>query len=512
MHESSYKNEDDADVLNLLAWITIILFSAYRLYVLYFPFKLFGYLVPPGSDPVNHYDMVQKVLSGNFNVQYPLLFHTLIAFISRLFSANPIDVMKYIGPFLVILPPIAIYLFLKNNFGRLVGIVGFVIAALASNYGLLAFADGNYPNMLSGGFLMPLALMFLIYATKKRDIKNYIWGLVIGVLMVLTHQLTVALFAIIMIVYLVTVWLWNTFEPDFKGLKRLTYFVVGFLIVGVAIIFLSPVKDLFMKVLGSIFSGGFVDDVAYLKPLEYSDYQYSVGALVWTGGLISIIYIFFLLGKRKEEGNKAALLLILVWFAVCFALSRMSQTGMPGRFSREMAIPLIMALAISIVAIIRQNGNTVQKVLASGFFGFIIVVNLVQVNGGAFSAPDYFKNMIWFDQQDKEKADYFKAATNTSDIIISNRTTPYMPIFAERQVVYDVEDFLKRQTIYEYFANVNAKYLFIGPKTLANPDPKSYPFFKEFDNTTLLLREVAERGGYDVVHQFADGAVLFKIE
>ncbi len=512
MYESPRRREISESSLDFLIWIGIFLLIFYRLYVLYFPFKLFGYLVPPGNDPVVHYEMIKRVLSGDFNIQYPLLFHTLVAYASRITSIDPITIMKSIGPILVVLPPIAIYIFLKNNFGRLVGLVGVIISLLATNYGLLAFADGNYPNMISGGFLMPLTLMFLVFAANSKKISNYFWGLVLALIMVATHQLTMALFVLILIIFTTIMLIWNANEPGFKGVRRLGFFTIGFLVVLTLIVLASPLKSFFTNVFHLVLSGGFVDDVAYIKPISFSEYQHAVGSFVWSGGLISIIYLIFLLGKKREEENKAAILLVLVWFAVCFLLSRMSVTGVPARFAREMAIPLIMAISISIVAIIRQNGNIIQKILASGFFGFIIVLNLVQVNGGAFSSPTYFNSMIWFSSQDKEKTDFIKLATAPEDIIASNRTTPYLPVFAGREVLFNLETNLSKNNLDEYLKKMGAKYLFIGLKTGANPSGEVYPFFRDFDKTTEALTAVAKKNKYEVAHTFADGSVLYRID
>lgn len=126
-------------------------------------------------------------------------------------------------------------------------------------------------------------------------------------------------------------------------------------------------------------------------------------------------------------------------------------------------------------------------------------------------APDFFKTMIWYTEQDKEKADYIRNLVNAEDNIIANPTTPYIPIFSERKIIFPLSSNASDSIKFgNYMKHSGAKYLFIGKITTANPDEKAYPFFTDFDLITHQLKVYAE--DLEVEKEFNDGSVLYLIE
>jgi hypothetical protein len=461
-----------------------------RFYLLYYPIAFYNYLVPPGDDAANHYVMIENILKGKFDTSYPWLFHYIIATISRIGGWSVIDVLRYLTPALVILPSIAIYIFLKQTFNRTTALIGFVICLWASNYGLVAYGDGNYPNIIAAGFLMPLAMLYLLRSLKERKLSNYIWTMVLTLLIMLTHHLSAIYMIAVVPIYLIALGIWNKCEKLAVNYKRaMIYLGIVFAAV-VGFVALLPIKQVFVAAFASITgSGSFSAGANFTKPIEFGDYASQIGSLAFYGGLIGLLYLIYLLGEPKEKVNKSAILMVLIWFVVIFVLSRLSQTGLPGRFAREAAVPLIMSLAISIGYFISMMRSNLQKSLATLFFGLIIFINLVQVNAGQYMAPDFFNRMIWFSEQDKRAVDAIVKFTPKDAIILANPTTPYLPIFAEREIRFNVPPQVKIPSgVRDYAAQANIHFLFIGKKTPSNPDDKTYPFFADFDKRTDLLK------------------------
>lgn len=506
--QMTHPSEKVRDNLDWLIWVFIVICLIYRIYIIYFPFSLFHYLVPPGDDAINHLKIIEGILSGNFSSTYPMLFHIMIAYPSKLFHIDPLRFMKWFTPTLVALPSIAIFVFLRKNFGRFAALVGFTIALLSSNYALVAFGDGNYPNILAAGFFLPLCLMYLTYATKSNKISNYVGVIVFAVLIAFTHHLTTALLMAILVANLIVLLLWNRREKISPGLRRLTIFVLSTLAVLAVVIGLTPVRSLFLSAVSEIFhSGGVSQGVAFIKPIEFAEYPAMIGPLVWSGGLIAIFYLIFMLSKTSTKTNKGVILFVLVWFAVTFLLSRTAAAGLPGRFAREIALPLILAMAIAISDLYKQFDFKIQKVIGLGLLGLIVSVNLVQVNGGIFASPEYFNQVVWFSRMDLAKATYIKSATNSKDVIYSNRTTPYMSHFADRTIIYDIEKQLKDGSFNT--PDKAGAFVFIGAKTDANPNSNTYPFFANFEQTTAALNEIAP--SLTLIHKFSDGSALYVI-
>jgi hypothetical protein len=183
----------------------------------------------------------------------------------------------------------------------------------------------------------------------------------------------------------------------------------------------------------------------------------------------------------------------LVWFLVAFLLSRSSQVGLPGRFAREAAVPLILAIAVALGYFIFLLRSNYQKFIAIFALGFIIYMNLAQINDGAYRSPDFFNKMVWFDADDKLAAEAIDSVAGENSKIIANPTTPYLPMFAKTPIEFVGLDQLTDATALRVYAKeAGIRYIFIGSKTSANPDEKAYPFFANFDQKTTLLKKVVE--------------------
>ena len=505
-----YKIEEKHQGANsLLVFLFIVAAIALRLYIIYFPFRLYEYLVPPGGDPVGHIGLINQILQGGISSNYPTLFHLIIAFLSRIFGSDPISVLKSVTPAMMVLPSIGIYIFLKKSYGKLAALIGFMISLFASNYALVAFGDGNYPNILASGFFIPIAFAFVLKALDKKSFKNYFWAVIFTILLLLTHHLSFATFLIILIAYLIILSFWNKYE---KIAVSPTKFTFAFLVlIGILVIatILTPLREPMLGAINALLqSGAVAGQISFSYPIDFADYGSMVGPLVYFGGLLALFYLVYMLGLDNEEINKKAVLFVIVWFVILFVLSRLNCTGLPGRFARELALPLLGAISISLSHIFSKYKHNLQKIVALGLLGMIVAACLVQVNGGSYSSPKYYNSMVWFTKSDLEKADYIKWVTEEDDVILSNRTTPYMSIFTKRKFVYNTEQFLKSQGAFQSFAKNNgAKYLFIGKITSADPDPVAYPFFNGFDAGTLKMQELASE--LTKVHEFSDGSVLY---
>ncbi|MCX6809679.1 MAG: hypothetical protein NTZ65_02960 [Candidatus Berkelbacteria bacterium] len=518
MFMSSKRKLKSFDGIDWLILVFIVVALICRLYILYFPFRFYSYLVLPGNDAVSHLAMVKQVLAGSWNSSYPLFFHAVIAFLSKTFSKSPLDTMLAVTPALVVFPSIAIYYFAEKNFGRITGLIAFVLGLWANNYIMVSFGDGNYPNLLAAGFFMPIALAFLISTIKKPKWTNYLGFTVFTALLALTHHLTALLFAIILAIYFVTIAVWNRKEKITPGLKKIILFIAVALGAAAVILFLTPLREIFLTYFKLLLAQPErLGDASFTKLIDYSEYPAMVGNLVWFGGLISVIYLIYLLGKKKGEVNKPAILMILVWFVVAYVLSRLPQSGLPGRFARETAWPLLLAFSVSLTYIFRSLKYNSQKIAAFGLIGFVIFLNMSQINAGSYRTPEFFNSMIWFTAKDKEKTDFIKSATQGGDKIVTNPTTPYFDMFVERKVYLPAPNLVSTPALFESYVQANkVRYVFIGNETEANPDSSVYPFFADFEKITEFLQtgivqELKTKHAI-IVQQFSDGSVLYKID
>ena len=251
-------------------------------------------------------------------------------------------------------------------------------------------------------------------------------------------------------------------------------------------------------------------DTAFSQPLPYTEYAPQIGPFVWPAGVFSLFVLIYLLGQKSQGKNRVSYLLILVWAGVLYTVSRMEMFGLPGRFAREMAFPLTLSIGVSLAAILHRLPR-MSRIFSIGLLGLVVVANLTQLNSGYAKSPEFFNSIIWYTERDKEKADYLHSLVAEGDKVIANPTTPYLPIFSEREIMFVPSATASNPAKLEsYIRHSGAKYLFVGRVTDANPDGKAYPFFADFDLITKQLDEYAQ--SLAIERGFSDGSVLYILE
>lgn len=513
--ERGTRELDSTDkIVAILTAILVLGAIAIRLYVLYFPFSFYSYLVPPGGDAANHLVSIKNAGAWQFSSGYPPFFHLLAYYFSQLFfGGNLVEGLKWLTPAMVVLPSIAVYIFLKKNFSTRAAIFGFFIAIFTANYGLIAYADGNYPNILAAGFFMPIALSYIVKAFSEQRRKNIFYALVFLSLTILTHHFTTALFILIAITFLLTMAIYNAFRGKSTKSIKIISLLIGLLVLVAVGIYLSPAKEMFVNAYNNFkTSGTFFGDPSFIQPIEQAEYPFQVGFLPWFFGLAGIIFLLTKLNRAESEKKTfPAILLILVWFFVLFAFSRTSASGLPGRVARETGIPLILAAAVMLSSFVEMCSHKLQRNLVYGVFGFFVAINLIQVNAGSFRAPDFFNNMIWFDSADLAKANEMNKISEIKRLF-TNNSTPYLKFFLDKDLIpIGLEAVKTPRDLAVAAQTYDVGYLYLGKKTASLPNEDVYP---EFQNFTKLYKaiESACQQACTAKKTFSDGSVLYQIK
>lgn len=487
--------QDSSKVNVVKFWVFVLFFLiALKLYVVYFPYFLFGYLVPPGDDAVNHISYVNSILEGRSGgVSYPLMFHYLIAFFVKITGFSPLKVITWSTPLLTVLPGLAVYYFLKKSFNFESAVLGFAIVLFGSNYPILALGDGNYPNLLAGGFLVPLALLMVLLLYNKWSLKRMFLLLVLIVLIALTHHLSLAIFVAIASIFSIIMAVYAYYLREvYKSYKLILLSTVVVIVLLSFGIYLSPAKALFADAFKSFINGAsFVTDRSMNRLPMFHEYSEVIGGLVWHLGLISILYLTWLIqAKGASKKNRHLYLFIITWFFVLLIMTRLSLSGLPLRIVRELSLPLIVAIGLSVADIIKRIELRNIRMIYWGAFSLLILSSMSQVNGGSHSAPEFFNKMVWFDRKDKAVADSINKLEEEG-AVMSNRISPYLNFFTNRDVLYPNLNNINSSNIFSnYIEKNNIKYILIGEITSANPDKDIYPFFRNFETITKQLNEL----------------------
>ena len=490
-------------------FVLAVALIVWKIWVLYSGARIYGYIVPPGQDPINHLTIIQGIMSGHWNATYPPLFHASVVFISRLFSIDPLTILKNLSPLLVLLPPIAIYIFLSKNFSRLAGIIGFTVTILSSNYGLVAYGDGNYPNILSAGFFMPIALAYIVKAFKEKPRKNVSLALIFILLMILTHHLTTALFLGVFIPYLIILTIWNKYDQIVPRLNKVVIALLACLAIGAVVIFSTSLKDIFLQALESLRANGSVlQNTTFLKIPTLSECSQMMGEFPFYLGLGAMIYLAVMLSRSKSEANKPGIILILIWFFVIFLLSRSSFVSLPSRIAREMGVPILLAIGVFMADILGPLKYKSSKIIVVGVLAIFIACSVVQVNAGAYQAPDFFSKMILFWPADKEKINFVNDFIGSNEKVLANPSSPYLEYFGGGKIVIDDSPYGQNEVILDKISKTGASYLMIINSFKPNPFEANIAA----DNATKeRLKAFATDYSLETFTTFPDGSIIYKL-
>lgn len=512
-----YKKQIDSKKI-AIAILFLVFFA--KLYFIISQFVDNKYLIAPGGDPVAHLATIQTILDGKFswhNISYPPLYHFVMALIVKLTGGDILAVMKY-GAITLLFICIPIFYYLsKYLFGFWTAFWGTLLFMLVSSNPLLNFVDGSYPDMLNYGVFVPLAFLFLLKSFEKKPFVNLILSLIFIILMIFTHHMTTAFAVLIIVIYLCVVGIYYYFTKD-KELKNYKIISLFFLLSGLVIYLLAKISfgPLIDTVIKSLFSGNsFITNTTFSKPPEFSNVSnlyILMPAILEFLGFAGLIYC---LASIKHESYKK--IFMIVWIIVLWGLSRTDMSGVAPRFLRELSFPLAILSGLIITKIIRLANNNIQKILIGGMIGYLIIINMIQLNMPPFLLPDGFKNMVWYRQIDQEKVDYITSNLPDKSSVISNPFSPYLPYFlskSNKKIGYEVirnAPEIDQDNMSDYINSFSADYMLVGHPPMDNIDEKTFSEFVGYQEVTDLLNRY-QYPEKDLVKQFLDGSKLIKLK
>lgn len=484
--------------INLSITLILLFIIALRAYTLYWGFLYDGFLVPPGGDAPNHLTIIKNIMAtGQYfsgTIGYPPSYHIAMVVLSRLFHTSPLYMVTTTGPLLVLFPVVVTYFAARKLFGPLTGIISAAMVGLVGVGPLRGYIDGNYPNLLGSECFMVLGLSFLVASLREKPLLNLALGTLMLVLLSITHDLSLALFLAIIVSFLVALLFIHRLQP--VKLPHYHYFI--WLSSGI-VITISILGWAVGRVSSLVAYGSFLIGKAptlfdaYLRtPLALDQYPETIGPLVWYGGVIGLIVLVSM--PRKTIGWERRLLLI-VWIAFVFLISRLSISGLPARFTRELTIPLAISAGYGLAWFIGEAKNRFTQIITAGIASWLLVTNIAMVSTGPFKLPGGFRQMVWFWPEDQEKLDYLQALPVNSTIA----STPSSPFY---QVLLDHRRLEVTSEPSQF------QYILVANKTATNPDPIAYPYFAQYET----IRQALERyPNAMTIKTFADGSVVKKV-
>ena len=519
----------------LLLFLLFVFCIGLKLYIVYFGYINYHYIVPPGYDAIPHLNLINNLASSSWG--YPKLFHYIAHYLSDLTHRDPFYILTYWTPTMIILPSLSIFFLLKQIFNLKTAGIATLFFLFTSNYPLYGFVDGNYPNILAYGFFAVLCIAFIIkYINTKKLFYLYISAL-FYILTGLTHHFSFAELNGILLLSLITMAITRQIKLPklrFNVRNYSTLFLSLLLLYFLFIIYKIYGSQYISFFTGLISNKSVIQDAYLSQAVQYYRYPDIVGSLIWYGGTLGLFYMIITFSKsQKKDYTK---LILFVWIILIYSLSRLPSSGLPERFARELAVPLIICFAYLINRLINHLDhlelNRLSIIFGYGFIIYFIIINSSLYNPALLdSLPNSFSGMVWYDQSDQGKSDYIKNNfSSDQSIYINPYANPYMKLMTKANLVdfslsaINIDTYGKKksskkekQDIINYDNMIKSltkdnrgKVFYIFSKPESNPDGIVYPIFGGYDAYNDIMRDMVK--DQKVIHKFIDSSFIMKIE
>jgi len=342
-----------------------------------------------GVDHYSHAVMANRMMeAGRIEpyLIYPPGFHTMTASISRLTGLDPLEIFPVLGPALLILPALALYTLGTRLWGWGYGVAAaFFTVLLGGTY--YYFNDAMYPNLVTSQFLLVMALASLVMVYRSPSARNGLSLAVLGSAVVLYHPVASMYLAAL----LALVGLFFALPLVFRDRQRGVALTLSLaLLGGLSVAYAWHTYGLGAEVsqlLGGP-GGGTTGEAVGMAVNTQNIYAegFLIGTMVsqpvaWLG----LLGVFLLVVKARDSfGTSAALahLTVFFWAVLIFAGSRLSVTGFPQRFGRDLGVPLALLAALGLIAVLKSLGPG-RRPVAVFAASAVVLLSLALVGTGA---------------------------------------------------------------------------------------------------------------------------------
>jgi hypothetical protein len=340
-----------------LAVTLLIVLGIFQCWIVLSPHWLAHDIVPPGDDPAVHLRIITAILDGHgwlAGLPYPPLFHWLVASLAFVTHFSALKAQWLVtNPMIGLVPTGIAGIFITRQakgktIALLFGLMTLAGLMMLSRMPLRAWGDGNYPDILAEGILIPLMLYCLSLLHGR-------WNRWIAGLTILFLSLVFATHAMSILIALAT-FFFGVLLIDLPLIRR------GQLLAGAALL----VAIAWIKVVGPTLSfstlqtilqgqGNIVSGLS--GAISQSTPLANFGAF-FGQPFLSIVLVLLLLAITiyiVDSSTRYTLLLLGIWAASLFLVSRIHGLAVPDRFLRDLSYPLIALGATSITILARRQ-------------------------------------------------------------------------------------------------------------------------------------------------------------
>lgn len=501
-----------------LAYALLVIAFIFKAWLVIWQYTSNKFLVPPGGDPVHHLEKIQAILNGQqIDFSYPIFFHFLAAAIVKITHFDAMGVVIFISIFLLLIAIPIFYLFVRELFGFWPAFWATTIYTLASSFPLIAYMDGNYPEMLSYTVLAPIVFLCFLKAIKHHAVFFSAIGSIFLILIATTHHLTLATVGITIIIFLIASAIRHKLKDD-KLLYKNSVIALAILAAATIIIFIvanvTYGDQLLLIFKSALKQRNPLGSMRFNIPIEYVNMYSLINPI---GSIIGIIGFIYIIATSRKNGAKV---LLIIWIIVLWILSRSSLSAVAPRYLRELAFPLSISAGILITYIVSVAKTRSQQIAVCSIIGYLIFINMTQINFGPALLPGGIADSVWYHPVDKDKTELLRNLQPNSKII-TNPSNPYIIYFLSVDNPNNIS--IKEHKNLPKYSRVSAQerlstvqklfnsapYIFIGKTPYPNMDERSFAEFTGYENTTKFFENYVKQTKCPLIANFQDGSQLY---
>lgn len=343
-----------------------------------------------GGDQFSHAVMAEQMLAhGSYGAYlvYPPGFPALTAVICRFSGLPPLQLFPVLAPAFLVLCALAGYALATGLWGWPYGIAAAALNGLVLNGAYDGFAEGRYPDLVAGYFLIVMVVAALISLYHSASLRSGALLAVTAASVVLYHSVVTLYVAALLALVAVTAvpYLFYRREGQAARILLLALAATGVLAIGYA----TLTYNLSGLVTGRSSTSTAVSIAVGSQPVPAAAHLLTgLGpAIVWLG-LFGAGAAAAGIRRLAQPGQVLATLTVLLWTVLMYLGSRTAADGFPQRFERDLGAPLSVLAAFGVVLVVRAllahwpGARTALTLSAAAAAAVITVVAIVQTARG----------------------------------------------------------------------------------------------------------------------------------
>jgi hypothetical protein len=339
-----------------------------------------------GGDQFSHAVMAEQMLAhGSYGAYliYPPGFPALTAVICRFSGLAPLQLFPVLAPAFVVLCALAGYALATGLWGWPYGLAAAALNGLVLNGAYDGFAEGRYPDLLAGYFLMVMVVAALITLYHSASARSAALLAVTAASVVLYHSVVTLYVAVLLALAAVTAVPYLLYRRERRAVRMLALALAAAAVLAAGCATFT--YNLAGLITGRSSTSTAVSIALGSQPVPAAGHLLTgLGpAIVWLG-LFGAGAAAAGIRRLAQPGQVLATVTVLLWAAMMYLGSRTAVDGFPQRFERDLGAPLSVLAALGVVLVVRAllaywpGSRTALTISAAAATAVIALVAIVQ--------------------------------------------------------------------------------------------------------------------------------------